>query len=103
MYYSARVSHLIVEQQLKQLKFSYYHVAPSTRHIPTELGISNAYSPLASIIPALCVKSKDILSGSEGADAAYENVRIIPLDWWLEAGTRVCYLMRYLSTSPLIR
>ncbi|KZT40826.1 MED14-domain-containing protein [Sistotremastrum suecicum HHB10207 ss-3] len=100
-YCCARVSHLIVEQQLKQLKFSYYHVAPSTRHIPTELGISNAYSPLASIIPALCVKSKDILSGSEGADAAYENVRIIPLDWWLEAGTRVvtCVKLKHVQAA----
>ena len=46
-------------------------------------------SSLARSVPALCVQSKDILSGAPAAEAAMPNIRVIPLNWWSDEKAQV--------------
>lgn len=53
-------------------------------------GLTRMQSSLIKSIPALCVKSSDLLAGAEGVEAAMPNIRIIPLHWWADQRMEVC-------------
>ena len=70
-----------VERQLKLRGIPFTHVNP-THGIPVSAELTHIQSAFARSIPALCVQSKDILSGAPAAEAAMPNIRVIPLNWW---------------------
>ena len=51
--------------------------------------LAHIQSTFARSVPALCVQSKDILSGAPAAEAAMPNIRVIPLNWWSEKNAQV--------------
>jgi mediator of RNA polymerase II transcription subunit 14 len=88
-----------VERQLKSHHINYTHVNPSSQAAFSEL--SHIHSSLARSVPALCVSSKDILSGAPAAEAAMPNIRVIPLNWWSDKSAQV-FRMYIMSHFPLI-
>ncbi|THH13385.1 hypothetical protein EW146_g6822 [Bondarzewia mesenterica] len=83
-YCCARVAHIKVERQFKARNIPYEHVYPASPALGSSLpsSLSHLHSALSHKIPALCVKSSDILSGSPAFEAAMPNIRVIPLSWW---------------------
>ena len=90
-----------VEQQLKARKIPYTHIMPSsttTNSVSSTLpravsdSIGWIHSSLASSVPVLCVRSADILLGSPAAEAAMQNIRIVPINWWSERKCQVSFL-----------
>jgi hypothetical protein len=87
--YSARVAYINVERQLKLRGIPFTHVNP-TNDDPVAMELTHIQSTFARSVPALCVQSKDILSGAPAAEAAMPNIRVIPLNWWSEKNAQVC-------------
>ena len=85
--FSARVAYINVERQLKLRGIPFTHVNP-TNDVPVP-ELAHIHSTFARSVPALCVQSKDILSGAPAAEAAMPNIRVIPLNWWSEKNAQV--------------
>ncbi|KAF9528468.1 mediator complex subunit MED14-domain-containing protein [Crepidotus variabilis] len=96
-YCCARVAFINVERQFKLRKINFTHVNPSNPIPSVEL--AHIQSSLARSVPALCVKSEDILSGAPAAEAAMPNIRVIPLNWWSHEKARVvtCVKLKYVQ------
>ncbi|RDX48026.1 MED14-domain-containing protein [Lentinus brumalis] len=96
-YCCARVAYTKVEQQFKLRSIPFTHVNSTFNSYIPEFG--NVQSSLARTIPALCVQSKDILSGAPAAEAAMPNIRVIPLNWWSEDDAKVvtCVKLKYVQ------
>ncbi|RPD78468.1 MED14-domain-containing protein [Lentinus tigrinus ALCF2SS1-7] len=96
-YCCARVAYTKVEQQFKLGSIPYTHVNSTLGSYIPEFG--NVQSSLARTIPALCVQSKDILSGAPAAEAAMPNIRVIPLNWWSGEDVKVvtCVKLKYVQ------
>lgn len=96
-YCCARVAYLNVERQFKLRGIPFTHVDPTGGPTSAELGYIQ--SSLARSVPALCVQSKDILSGAPAAEAAMPNIRVIPLNWWSEDTAQVvtCVKLKYVQ------
>jgi mediator of RNA polymerase II transcription subunit 14 len=77
-----------VERQLKLRGIPFTHVNP-TNDFPVTKELAHIQSTFARSVPALCVQSKDILSGAPAAEAAMPNIRVIPLNWWSEKNAQV--------------
>lgn len=90
---SARVAYTKVEQQLKSRGLPYEHFNPLDNPFPE---LSHIQSSLARSIPALCVRSSDILSGAPAAEAAMPNIRVIPLNWWSERKAQVRFRCQHI-------
>ncbi|KAF7375946.1 Mediator of RNA polymerase II transcription subunit 14 [Mycena sanguinolenta] len=111
-YCCARVSYINVERQFKIRGIPFIHVNP-TLHDPITPELAHIQSSLARSVPALCVESKDILSGAPAAEAAMPNIRVIPLNWWSDKNAQVvtCVKLKYVQqpmgktagTSSVIR
>ncbi|KAJ6497836.1 mediator complex subunit MED14-domain-containing protein [Mycena sanguinolenta] len=111
-YCCARVSYMNVERQFKIRGIPFIHVNP-TLHDPVTPELAHIQSSLARSVPALCVESKDILSGAPAAEAAMPNIRVIPLNWWSDKNAQVvtCVKLKYVQqpmgktagTSSVIR
>ncbi|KAJ7188529.1 mediator complex subunit MED14-domain-containing protein [Mycena filopes] len=111
-YCCARVSYMNVERQFKLRGIAFTYVAP-TLHEPVTPEMAHIQSSLARSVPALCVKSADILSGAPAAEAAMPNIRVIPLNWWSDKNAQVvtCVKLKYVQqpmgktagTSSVIR
>ena len=98
---SARVAYTKVERQLKVHNIPCTYVNPATvGGIPA--GLSRMQSSLINSIPALCVKSSDLLAGAEGVEAAMANIRIIPLHWWADQRMEVCQVFPLVYDLVLI-
>ena len=95
--HSARVAYTKVEQQFKLSGIPFTHVNSTLSSYIPEFG--NVKSSLARTIPALCVQSKDILSGAPAAEAAMPNIRVIPLNWWSGDDAKVvtCVKLKYVQ------
>jgi mediator of RNA polymerase II transcription subunit 14 len=85
---SARVSFINVERQFKLRGIHFTHVNPTSK-TPLTPELAQMQSSLARSVPALCVQSKDILSGAPAAEAAMPNIRVIPLNWWSDDKAQV--------------
>ena len=86
------MAYLNVERQFKLRGIPFTHVDPTSG--PTSAELVHIQSSLARSVPALCVQSKDILSGAPAAEAAMPNIRVIPLNWWSEDTAQVgCSLL----------
>ncbi|KAJ8518069.1 hypothetical protein ONZ45_g4838 [Pleurotus djamor] len=96
-YCCALVACKTVQDQLKVRNIDCKYVNPSADSQTPEL--SHIQSSLARHVPALCVQSKDILSGAPAAEAAMPNIRIIPLNWWSEKQVQVvtCVKLKYVQ------
>ncbi|OJT12740.1 Mediator of RNA polymerase II transcription subunit 14 [Trametes pubescens] len=96
-YCCARVAYTKVEQQFKLRQIPYTHVN-STASIGA-LDAAHIQSSLARSIPALCVLSRDILSGAPAEEAAMPNIRVIPLNWWSNDQAKVvtCVKLKYVQ------
>lgn len=93
--FSARVAHTKVERQLKIANIPCAHINPAAAGgLPT--GLARMQSSLINSIPALCVKSSDLLSSAEGVEAAMPNIRIIPLHWWADQRMEVRLGLEYI-------
>jgi len=77
-----------VEKQLKDRGIPFTHVNP-TSDLAMTAELAHIQSTFARSVPALCVQSKDILSGAPAAEAAMPNIRVIPLNWWSEKNAQV--------------
>ncbi|CAL1707828.1 unnamed protein product [Somion occarium] len=100
-YCCARVAYTKVEHQLKSHSIPSSYVKPAAAGgLPPGLG--RLQSSLINAIPALCVKSSDLLAGAEGVEAAMPNIRIIPLHWWADQRMEVvtCVKLKYVQ-QPL--
>ncbi|KAF9497312.1 MED14-domain-containing protein [Pleurotus eryngii] len=86
-----------VQDQLKARNIACTRVNPAGG-TPSP-GVNHIQSSLARYVPALCVQSKDILSGAPAAEAAMPNIRIIPLNWWSEKQVQVvtCVKLKYVQ------
>ncbi|KAF4567770.1 mediator complex subunit [Pleurotus pulmonarius] len=86
-----------VQDQLKARNIACARVNPAGG-TPSP-GVNHIQSSLARYVPALCVQSKDILSGAPAAEAAMPNIRIIPLNWWSEKQVQVvtCVKLKYVQ------
>ncbi|KII92020.1 hypothetical protein PLICRDRAFT_103790 [Plicaturopsis crispa FD-325 SS-3] len=111
-YCCARVAYTKVESQFKMRVIPYTHVNPPAGG-PLPLDLAHIQSSLSRSVPALCVKSSDILSGAPAAEAAMPNIRVIPLNWWSAKKAQVvtCVKLKYVQqpmgkragTSNIIR
>lgn len=92
---------MTVERQLKNRGIPVTHVHPSF-NMPLSHQLMQIQSSLARSVPALCVQSKDILSGAPAAEAAMPNIRVIPLNWWSDQPSQVvtCVKLKYVQ-QPL--
>ncbi|PPQ98421.1 hypothetical protein CVT24_004100 [Panaeolus cyanescens] len=100
-YCCARVAYMTVERQLKNRGIPVTHVHPSF-NMALSPQMMQIQSSLARSVPALCVQSKDILSGAPAAEAAMPNIRVIPLNWWSDEPSQVvtCVKLKYVQ-QPL--
>lgn len=87
-----------VERQFKLRGIPFTHVNP-TSGLPVTPELNHIQSSLARSVPALCVQSRDILSGAPAAEAAMPNIRVIPLNWWSERNAQVvtCVKLKYVQ------
>lgn len=92
------MAYMKVENQLKLRGIPFTHVNPSS-DIPLSSELAQTKSSLARTVPALCVKSCDILSGAPAAEAAEPNIRVIPLNWWSSKKVQVSYRT---CSSPVV-
>ncbi|KDR75325.1 hypothetical protein GALMADRAFT_249364 [Galerina marginata CBS 339.88] len=97
-YCCARVAFINVERQFKIRGIPFTHVNP-TSNISVTPELARIQSSLARSVPALCVQSKDILSGAPAAEAAMPNIRVIPLNWWSNEKAQVvtCVKLKYVQ------
>lgn len=87
-----------VERQLKLRGIPFTHVNPTSNQVVTP-ELRHIQSSLARSVPALCVQSTDILSGAPAAEAAMQNIRVIPLNWWSDRSAQVvtCVKLKYVQ------
>ncbi|KAJ7594646.1 mediator complex subunit MED14-domain-containing protein [Mycena floridula] len=97
-YCCARVAYMNVERQFKLRSIPFTHVNP-TSSLTVAPELRHIQSSLARSVPALCVQSADILSGAPAAEAAMQNIRVIPLNWWSERNAQVvtCVKLKYVQ------
>ncbi|KAF8904360.1 mediator complex subunit MED14-domain-containing protein [Gymnopilus junonius] len=97
-YCCARVAFINVERQLKIRGIPFTHVNPTSKSSMSP-ELARIQSSLARSVPALCVQSKDILSGAPAAEAAMPNIRVIPLNWWSNEKAQVvtCVKLKYVQ------